>query len=270
MNNRFYIATISSDHREIIDTYGFGAELDQFCTAENMEGEKLAICEAEITALKELYPTAQCEQIPVKAPPFILHAPFNELFPAAIDPDARALALKRFRQAAELARKHGAAKMVVHSGYVPLVYYKEWHVDRSVEFWQEFMESQPKDFHIVIENVIDDEPYMLAKIVERVQHPGVKACFDVGHAACVSPLPTSAWLEVLGPHLGHLHIHNNDGSHDWHKPVMEGIADMEQVMQFLAKPGREDITVTIESLETAGSVAWLIERGFLSPRDNRT
>ncbi len=260
MRNRLYIATVCSEHQKIITEYGLGAELDQFCTAENMEGGKLAFCEKEIAELSDLFPHSDSFQNTVR---FILHAPFNELFPAAIDPKARALALERFSTAAELSRKHGARKMVAHSGYVPLVYYKEWHVNRSVEFWQEFMEKQPEGFNLVIENVIDDEPYMLAEIVERIGNPNVKACFDTGHAACVSSLPISEWLNVLGPHLGHLHIHNNDGSHDWHKPVMEGIVDMEQVMDFVKTKCSDDVTVTIESLEALSSVEWLRERGYI-------
>lgn len=249
MRDRLYIATVCSEYQNIIREYDLGAELDQFCQADNMEGSKLVLCEKEIGELK--------------AHSFILHAPFNELFPAAIDPKARSLALERFRTAAEIARKYDARKMVVHSGYVPLVYYKEWHVERSIEFWQEFMDQQPEDFNIVIENVIDDEPYMLAEIVERTNLPNVKACFDVGHAACVSSLPISEWLDVLGPHLGHLHIHNNDGSHDWHKPVMEGIVDMEQVMEHVKCRGIEELTVTIESLDAISSVEWLRERGYI-------
>lgn len=260
MKDRLYIATVCSEHQRLIVEYGLGVELDQFCTAENMEGSKLALCEREIEELSNLFQSNVSSENTAR---FILHAPFNELYPAAIDPKARALAMERFDMAADLARRYGAKKMVIHSGYVPLVYYKEWHINRSVEFWKEFMDHQPDDFQMVLENVMDDEPYMIAEVLERVGHPNVKACFDTGHAACISKAPISEWLKVLEPYLGHLHIHNNDGSHDWHKPVMDGIVDMEQVIDFVEDRCDRDITITIESLEAMSSVEWLNERGYL-------
>ena len=60
-----------------------------------------------------------------KARKCILHAPFSELFPAAIDLRARLLAMERLQQAAGYVVEYGAEKMVVHSGYVPLIFHKE-------------------------------------------------------------------------------------------------------------------------------------------------
>ena len=260
MKDRIYIATVCEEHGRLAAEYGLGIELDQFCTADNMEGGKLTLCEKEIAELAGLLHSSPLHE---KKPRFILHAPFNELYPAAIDPRARALAMERFDMAADLARKYGAKKMVIHSGYVPLVYYKEWHIDRSVEFWKEFMDRQPEDFQMVLENVMDDEPYMIAEVLEKVAHPNVKACFDTGHAACISKTPIAEWLSVLKPYLGHLHIHNNDGSHDWHRPIMEGVVDMGEVMEFARTQCGDDVTITIESLQATSSVTWLKERGYI-------
>lgn len=251
VKDRLYIATVCAEHKEIIERFGLGVELDHFCMAEVMEGQKWQKADAEIRPLL------------AKAPRSILHAPFNELFPAAIDPKAKALAFERLESAAELAVHYGVRKMVVHSGYVPNVYFKEWHIERSIEFWHRFMEGKPADFQIVIENVMEDEPYMMVKLMEGIEKPNVRLCLDVGHAACISDVPVSEWLDVLAPYLGHLHVHNNDGVHDLHDPLPEGVIPMDSFMEDVAAKCGEDTTITLECLSGISSVKWLVSQGYL-------
>ena len=71
--------------------------------------------------------------------------------------------------------------MVVHTGYEPLMYFKEWHLQRSVEFWRTYMEDKG-DFQIYIENVFDDEPLMMKNLIDALDDPRIKVCMDVGHA----------------------------------------------------------------------------------------
>ena len=251
IKDRLYIATVCAEHEEIITKYGIGVELDQFCDPRAIDGETAEQTRVEIKRLLEK--TDKC----------VLHAPFSELFPAAIDPKARALAMERLRQAYELALKYGAPKMVVHSGWVPLVFFKEWHEDRSVEFWEEMMADRDNGLVITVENVMDDEPYMMAKMMERIENPNIRLCLDVGHAACVSQVDVLEWLQVLAPYLGHVHIHNNDGTHDWHKPVFDGKVDMEEFLDKVIELCAPDTTITIESLEGISSMKWLKEKGYL-------
>lgn len=251
IKDRLYIATVCAEHKDIIKKYGVGVELDQFCDPRKIDGELAEEARAEIEEL--LKTTDRC----------VLHAPFSELFPAAIDHKARALAMERMQQASELAIKYGAPKMIVHSGYVPLVFFKEWHEDRSVEFWEELMAGRSDDLVITVENVMDDEPYMMAKMMERITNPNIRLCFDAGHAACVSDVSVLEWLEVLAPYLGHIHIHNNDGTHDWHKSIFDGKIDMEEFLDKCIELCAPDTTITIESLEGVSSMEWLAERGYL-------
>ena len=65
------------------------------------------------------------------------HAPFAELSPCSIDPLVRAAALHRFRQTIETAQALGVTRLVVHGGFIPLVYFPEWFVEQSVLFWRD-------------------------------------------------------------------------------------------------------------------------------------
>ena len=215
LKERFSIATMCGNWQSIAREFDLTIELDQYCQAENMDGERgskvKAMVEKHISEFR----------------PAVFHAPFNELFPAAIDPKARALAMSRFNQAADLAMEFGVNMMVVHSGYVPFVYFKEWQVPRSIEFWTEFMEDKPDDFQIVIENVLDDGPYMLADIAKGVNDPRVGVCYDVGHSNIISKQSPEEWLDVLAPYLKHIHVHNNDGKKDLHKGFADGVINIE-------------------------------------------
>ena len=251
MRSRIAIATCCPSWRKIADEYGVAIELDQYCQAVNIDGDKAekvkAVVEKDLKKYKAL----------------VIHAPFNELFPAAIDPKARELAMARYRQAAQLAHDFGGKKMIVHSGYMPYVYFKEWHIPRSVEFWTEFMADQPEDFEICIENVLDDEPDMMAAIARDAGDPRIGLCYDVGHANIVGDRSQDEWLETMAPYLKHLHIHNNDGDRDLHRGLTEGTLNIERVLDGVIEKCSPEMTVTAEILSGPESFEWLREKGYL-------
>lgn len=251
IRSRISIATCCPKWKQIAGEFHVAIELDQFCQAKNMDSPIVERITPVIRRDLEEFPGA------------VFHAPFNELFPAAIDPKARKLAMDRYLQAAELARSFGIRKMVVHSGWIPHVYFKEWHIPRSAEFWAGFMEHQPEDFHLSIENVLDDEPEMMAEIVRRMNDPRVGICYDVGHANIVSREGQDRWMEVLAPYLNHLHIHNNGGKRDEHKGLTEGTLDIERLLDHVIENCSEETTVTCEILAGKESFTWLEEKGYL-------
>lgn len=257
IKDRLHIATICGHWQEIADEYGIGIELDYYCRAENMDGDRGAKVKAIVHKTLQQYHVG------------VMHAPFNELFPSAIDSRARKLAMDRLNEAASLALEFGVKKMVVHSGYVPFTYFKSWHVNRSIEFWQEFMADKPLDFEIAIENVLDDEPSMLVEIAKGVNLPNVGLCFDAGHANImkrINPdicMEQDQWIDAMAPYLNHLHIHNNDGTGDFHKGFEEGTLDIERLLDGVIEKCSRDATITAEILAGKESFEWLAERGFV-------
>ena len=256
ITDRIYIATMCEDWESVADRYGVGLEMDHFCQAEFMDGDLGSKTLADAKAI------AGSRAVKV------LHAPFNELFPAAIDHKARALAMDRLNRAAQIALDLGVKKMVVHSGYVPFIYFKEWHVNRSVEFWTEFMADKPADFEICIENVLDDGPEMLVEIAERVDDQRVGLCLDIGHANVVAnagggrDVGQDEWLRQMAPHLKHMHIHNNDGAGDYHLGFDQGTLDIERLLN-MAMDMCKGFTVTAELIEAGASFEWLKDKGFI-------
>ena len=245
---RLYISTTASDAHDVAKTNGLGIEIAEYCTAWNMDDEFTA---TDAVVREKL------EGIERK----VLHAPFNELFPCAIDRKARALAAERYRQAIGLAKTYGATKVVVHGGYNPWIYYPVWYTEQSIIFWKEFLE-QDLGVEIVLENVLETDPQWLLDIVKGVGNPRLKLCLDIGHVNAYSKIPLNDWLENWAPHISHFHIHNNDTSWDTHSPLTEGTIPMKDLLEkaYLLCP---DATFTLELMEAEASVKWMAETGLI-------
>ena len=241
---RLYISTTASDAHAVAEKNGLGIEIAEYCTAWNMD-EKF----------EEVHPKVQ-EKIN-GIPGRILHAPFNELFPCAIDKKARELAASRYRQAIELVKQYDATKVVIHGGYNPWIYYPVWYVEESIKFWKVFLQEDPS-VEIVLENVLETEPQWLQDIVKGVDDPRLRLCLDIGHVNAYSKIPVADWLKEWAPYLSHFHIHNNDGSWDTHSPLDCGNIPMWEFLDSAAVLCPE-ATFTLELLEAESSVRWLLE-----------
>lgn len=244
---RLFLSTIADDAVQTAREFGLGVELAQFCLAENMENTPPDV-QASLDAALEV-------------PRRMLHAPFAELCPAAIDPLVREVAKRRFLQAAALAKRYGAEKMVVHSGFIPLVYYPEWFAPQSAAFWREFL-NDVDGLTLCVENVMETSPDALRQIAEQVNDPRLRICFDVGHAFCQSG-ELAPWLDALAPYSSHVHLHNNHGSSDEHLGLPDGTLDMATVIRQLEALAPQ-ATYTLEVRSARASVEWLLKEGLLS------
>ena len=242
---KVYLSTIDPNAHMTARKYGLGLEIAEYCTAWNMDE-------------KFLETHAKVREEMAGARDIVLHGPFNELFPCAIDPMVREIARHRYRQAIKLAQKYDAPKIIIHGGYNPRLYYPVWYTEESVRFWKEFLTEVPDEKMIVLENVLEEEPGMILDIIRQVNNPKLRMCLDIGHVNAYSSVPLSQWLEVCGPYIRHFHIHNNDGSLDTHNALMEGSIPM---AEFLRESVRKcpDATFTLEVMDAESSVRWLKE-----------
>lgn len=239
-----YLSTIDDAAAMLAGEYGLGLEIAQYCTAWNMDREFHCVDPLVRESLKGIHRST-------------LHGPYNELFPCAIDPKARELAAFRYRQAINLAKSYGSSKVILHGGYNPWIYYPVWYVEQSILFWKEFLREDP-GVEIVVENVLETEPQWLLDIVKGVDDPRLKLCLDVGHVNAYSHIPLEEWLKSWTPHIGHFHVHNNDGTRDQHNPLTEGTIPMKELFARIEELC-PDATVTLELMDGKSSVQWLEE-----------
>ena len=241
---QIYLSTVDPRAGELARELGLGVEIAEYCTAWNMDREYPQTDERLRGAL-------------AGNPRRILHGPFNELFPCAIDPEARDLAARRYRQAIALARDYGADKVVIHAGFNPWLYYPVWFREQSAVFWREFLAEEP-GVEIVLENVLEREPEWMLDILRAVDSPRLRLCLDVGHVNAYSPVGVTQWLERCAPWISHLHLHNNDGTRDAHDALFQGTIPMKEILN-LAGELCPKATFTLELPDGESSVRELME-----------
>lgn len=258
MKNKLFIATFSEDALNVAKDFGVGLEINHTCISEELDPSNRRNLLAQIR--KDLAAAGVSDPSGL-----FLHGPFTEIHPAAIDYRARQMAMERLNEAYEVAAALGINRMVVHTGWIPFIYFKSWQAEKGAEFWQRFMSDKPSDFHIYVENVLDDEPYMLLDMMKRIDNPSIKLCLDTGHAnATTSPeLPVEKWIEVLGSHIGHFHLHNNDGTGDSHSAFDCGSMDMNSIFSAIGAFCDADVTLTIEARDARSCLEWLKRSDYI-------
>ena len=98
---QLYLSSIAEDAQQTAKDYGLGLELAQFCTAAFLDSpEKVGELFPQDCARYLSSSLAACLS---SSDRFVLHGPFNELCPAAIDPLVLEITEKRYRQAIDRA-----------------------------------------------------------------------------------------------------------------------------------------------------------------------
>lgn len=273
MKENIFVATFSADAIGLIRENGLNIEINHTCISADLDLSHRDVLLRQI--LGDITASG--------AGRVIVHGPFTEIFPAAIDPLALDFARQRLNAAYEVAAAIGAEAMVVHSGYAPFFYFKSWQAEKSAVFWQDFLADKPADFRLYIENVLEDAPEMSAEMMRQISDGRIGLCLDTGHALAAARLdarsPRAAtssgaqsaqaanahllhWIKVLAPYLRHFHLHNNDGTADAHQSLADGLLDFTQFFQAVSTYCRPDVTFTLEARDAAASVSWLADHGY--------
>ena len=253
-SKKLFVSTIAEDCAAAAREHSLGLEIAEFCYAPNMDTDSAA----HFRRVSQLTAESGCGLR------LLLHAPFAELSPCAIDPLVRDVVRRRFDQALFAADVIGAKQIVFHSGFIPFVYYKEYFIDESVKFWRVFLKNAPNDMSFLLENVMEPEPEITAAVAEGVNDSRFGLCLDIGHAnSRVSETPLPHWIDRFAPKLMHVHLHNNFGGDDLHNPLGSGNIPMRETIEYIIRKS-PDATFTIENMTAAPSVVWLVENGFLS------
>jgi len=237
--------------------YSFGLELAEFCISENFE--KMS------NILEHFKKNAQGSKL------LTFHAPYNELFPQAVEPKLVDICNERFDFCYKLCEEFKVKKMVVHANYVKTIYFREWYVAKQVSFWKEFLKNHPGQCQIVIENTMENDPSVILDVIKGVNDDKFKMCLDIGHANLHEIYSIEEWIDMCAEYISHLHIHNNIGpcgatngsTGDFHNPLNEGIIDYETILKEIEQKAGKDLTATIENYKLEESPKWLKEKGFI-------
>ncbi|MEI6305756.1 MAG: sugar phosphate isomerase/epimerase family protein [Deltaproteobacteria bacterium] len=165
-----------------------------------------------------------------------IHAAFMDLNPGALDPSIRAVTRRRCDQVFQAAELLRPKVIVFHPGYDDLRYGENrtaW-LQNSTSFWMELVPcAQRLGCIMALENIFEKEPSSLRELIEAVDSPFLRHCFDVGHWNMFATVTLEDWFAELGPYIAESHLHDNHGQMDEHLPVGEGKIDFDLVFGLL-------------------------------------
>lgn len=174
-----------------------------------------------------------------------VHLPHEGMRPGARDEHVREATASRLTQAVELAKIYDAALMIGHAnlledftGQGPA-----GGLESSLRTWREVLAAWPGHPPLCLENVFEPAPEPLADLATALNHDRIGLCFDIGHwhslARGAMRQDLDRWLDVLGPWIRHLHVHDNFGRDDEHLGPGMGRIDFYRFFQGLADRGVE-------------------------------
>ncbi|MDI7260533.1 MAG: sugar phosphate isomerase/epimerase family protein [Thermodesulfobacteriota bacterium] len=167
-----------------------------------------------------------------------LHGPFMDLSPGGVDRRIKEVTLDRFSKTIELAALFKPKAIVFHPGY------EKWKFDGNVNLWLESSlrtwrplveEAKERGLTIAIENVFEESPDSLISLLEEINSPHFRFCFDTGHHHIFSKTPLPLWIEGLRGYLVEVHLHDNHREKDEHLPMGEGSFDFNGFFDLLSR-----------------------------------
>ncbi|HOP40094.1 MAG TPA: sugar phosphate isomerase/epimerase family protein [Geobacteraceae bacterium] len=184
-----------------------------------------------------------------------IHAPFMDLNPGALDRLVLEATRLRFRQVMEAAAVLCPSVVVFHPGYDRWRFggSRDRWLQNSIETFQPVVEQAASvGCVIAVENIFEEEPSTLRALLEAVQSPLFRHCFDVGHWNLFSKLSMEEWFEELGCFIAEAHIHDNHGMADDHSPLGEASIDFPLFFRLMARYAPEAAwTIEAHSREAA-------------------
>lgn len=178
-----------------------------------------------------------------------IHSPFMDLNPGAMDSSIRGVTRRRIQQVMKAAELLRPRVIVVHPGFDDLHYGDnrlEW-LKNSIDFWREFVpQARELGTVLAVENIFEREPSTLKALLDEIDDPCFRHCFDIGHWNMFTTVTMEEWFSELGSYIAETHIHDNHGQSDDHLPVGEGMIDFARFFRLLTSYA-PDAVWTIEA-----------------------
>lgn len=171
-----------------------------------------------------------------------IHGPFLDLNAGSLDESIRKATLARYDQAFAAAQILRPLQMVLHPGY------DRWHygdsedgekwLEQSLRSWEWALEeTESLGLTLVLENVFEHRPQVMAQLLQRVDSDRLRFCFDVGHCNLFSAASIREWMDELAPYVAEVHLHDNLGQEDDHLAIGEGKIDFPGFFRDLREKG---------------------------------
>ncbi len=183
-----------------------------------------------------------------------LHGPFQDLIPSAMDPEILKASRNKLKKAFALLEIFEPQSIVCHPNFEPEKHgsqEEQWFA-QSCETWTELLQvAERSKIPMMLENTYEKSPQQLRRILQALDSPYARFCFDVGHVLAFAKNSWQDWLPTLNPWLGQLHLHDNHGSSDAHLAVGDGIFNFKELFSYLQEQNLKPI-ITLEPHQEDG------------------
>ena len=169
---------------------------------------------------------------------YTVHAPFIEVNPASVNPALQKASIEEIKRSIDLANTLDSNIVVIHPGRAIFLNDREYmsFVYRIAEESLKAIGEYAKDNGVdtCIENLPRLRGFMFQDInqlndtLERVKLP---MTLDIGHAYTAGFTVDDLYFD----NIKHIHIHDNDGKHDSHLPLGDGIIDFKKFFEIFKK-----------------------------------
>jgi sugar phosphate isomerase/epimerase len=165
-----------------------------------------------------------------------LHAPFHDLAPGGFEPEIIRISRKKLALAFDLLPVFKPRSIVCHLGFEIFKHganMERW-LETSVTTWQPLVaRAQDQGVRVMFENTYEATPEAHRLLFNELDPAGTGFCLDTGHLLAFARTSFEPWLDELGPWLGQLHLHDNDGRMDGHLGLGKGIFDFQALFKAL-------------------------------------
>lgn len=200
-----------------------------------------------------------------------IHLPFFDLSPGSMNNAILSATRATLQRATELALIYSPAHLIGHPHYNKgehEPYMARW-LKRATETWTMILDSIP-GIPLFLENTFERSPHAILHLLEHLPANRTSFCLDIGHwhsfAGGFRKQDLAAWLTAIGNRLGHLHLHDNDGSEDQHIGLGAGTIPLNAFFETL-RINKIRPTATLEPHDEGAfetSLAYLKEHNILS------
>ena len=165
-----------------------------------------------------------------------LHAPFHDLAPGGFEQEIINLSRKKLSFAFDLLPIFKPRSIVCHLGFEIFKHganMERW-LETSVATWQPLVtRAMDQGIRVMFENTYEATPEAHRLLFAELDPAGIGFCLDTGHLLAFAKTGFEPWLRELGPWLGQLHLHDNDGRLDEHLGLGQGVFDFQALFKAL-------------------------------------
>lgn len=187
-----------------------------------------------------------------------IHGPFMDMVSGSPDPRINSVCIARYSHAIRIAAELGAKQVIFHANFIGSLhntFYRDgWH-ERNVEFWLPVAEyAEQHHVTILLENMWEFDPTIIADLLQAVNHPNLRTCIDVGHAHLFSneQYTFEYWLRTMQPWLTEIHMNNNNGILDEHHGFdwEQGVLDYHKILPLIRSINPDvDLVLEMDSVQ---------------------